>query len=478
MNSGRSHQRLSHGLALTLMLGVVAACASGPTHAPSRPALRVGTSGDYPPFSDWRQERPSGFSVALVGAFAADQGLEPSWVRFRWPELVADLGAGKFELASSGITVRPERSVAGRFSVPVLRNGAVLLLRRPSQAPPLASGYPQDMGTALAELRAIDRPELRVAVNRGGHLERVARALFHQAQVQAIPDNAGVRQALASGQVDAALSNNLEAPLWAEGLSGIELLGPLTRDVVALYVRPDRPELAAQLDAWLMAQEENGRLPELRARYLGPGAGGPTAQPVQALLAATAERLALMPWVAAAKQRSGKPVEDTAQETRVLAAFRAEVRKATPPGETPPSDAVLDAFFQAQMDAAKRVQQRTPVEAGAPTFSLETQLRPAVARITARMATLVARLPAHLDEATVRELARDWLGASGLEAGEVEQLARTLAALRGQPRTHRGQPQELRVLSLEGEWRWRSAAAGHGSVRGASLLPRHHAPLR
>ncbi|WP_224371129.1 transporter substrate-binding domain-containing protein [Hyalangium versicolor] len=432
MTPERSRQRILHGLALAWLLGAVAACASAPAPAPVRPVLRVGTSGDYPPFSDWKQEHPSGFSVALMEAFAADQGLEPSWVRFRWAELVGDLEAGKFDLADSGITVRPERSVAGRFTVPVLRNGAVLLLRYPSQAPPPAVASPQDMGTALARLRALDQPGLRVAVNRGGHLERVARALFHQAQVQAIPDNAGVREALASGQVDAALSNNLEAPRWAEGLLGIELLGPLTRDVVAVYVRADQLELEARLDTWLMAQEESGRLRELRARYLGPGAGGPTALPVQALLAATAERLALMPWVAAAKQRTGKAVEDTSQEARVLAAFRAEVRKAVPPGQEPPSDAALDTFFQAQIDAAKLVQQRTPVEAGAPTYSLEMDLRPAIARITERMATLVARLPAHLDEAEVRELARDWLGASALEPAEVERLARTLAALRSQ----------------------------------------------
>jgi cyclohexadienyl dehydratase len=368
-----------------------------------------------------------------VEAFAASQGLRSSWVRFRWSELVAELDAGKFELAASGITVRPERSVAGSFTVPVLRNGAVLLLRRPSWAPAQAHNYPQELGTALAELQALDRPELRVAVNRGGHLERVARRLFHQAQVQAIPDNAAVRQALASGQVDAALSNNLEAPRWAEGLSGAELLGPLTRDVVALYVRTDQPELEAQLDTWLMAEEQSGALGQLRARYLGPGAGEPTALPVQALLAATAERLALMPWVAASKQRTGKAVEDTAQEARVLAAFRDSVRKAMPSGEAPPSDAALDAFFQAQMDAAKLVQQRAPAEASGPTFSLETELRPAIARVTARMARLVARLPAHLDEATMLEQARDWLGASGLDDSAVERLARTLAALRASP---------------------------------------------
>jgi cyclohexadienyl dehydratase len=434
MNSPRPSSRTLSLLALALMLGTLAGCLSGLGHAPPNAELRAGTSGDYPPFSDWKEEHPQGFSIALVERFAAAHRLQPSWVRFRWPELVQDLEAGKFDLADGGITVRPERSISGRFTVPVLRNGAVLLLRRPGWAPPPATGSQASQESALAELRAIDRPELRVAVNRGGHLERVARSLFLQAQVQAIPDNAAVREALATGQVDAALTNNSEAPRWAQGLTGLERLGPLTRDVVAIYVRADNPQLAAQLDAWLIAQEQSGELGALRARYLGPGAEEPTALPVQALLAATAERLALMPLVAAAKQREGKPIEDTAQESRVLAAFRAAVRSAAAARDTaPPPDEALDAFSQAQMDAAKGVQQRAPASASAPTFSVETQLRPAVARITAKMASLVTRLPAGLDEATVLEQARDWLGASGLEDSELQRIARTLAALSARP---------------------------------------------
>lgn len=428
----RSSLKMPSLLAL-LLLGASAACQSGPPPTPARAELRAGTSGDYPPFSEWKAERPEGFAVALVESFAEASGLEPSWVRFRWPELVKELEAGTFELADGEVTVRPERSLTGRFTVPVLRHGAVLLLRRPSWAPPPASPSPPRLAEALAQVRALDRPELRVAVNRGGHLERVARSLFRQAQVLAIPDNA-VREALATGQADAALSNTIEAPRWAQGLTGIELLGPLTRDIVALYVRADRPELEARLNAWLLAQERSGALGALRARYLGLGAAEATALPVQALLAATAERLALMPWVAAAKQREGKPIEDLPQEAKVLAASRQAVRSAAETlNRAPPPDAALDAFFQAQIDAAKGVQRRASFEAGASSPALDTELRPAIARISERMARLVARLPEDLDEATVLALAQDWLGASGLEAAELERLARTLAALRPGP---------------------------------------------
>ena len=50
-------------------------------------------------------------------------------VRFRWPELTSDLIAGRFDLAMGGVTMRPERAVAGSFTRPVAVAGAVVLAR-------------------------------------------------------------------------------------------------------------------------------------------------------------------------------------------------------------------------------------------------------------------------------------------------------------------------------------------------------------
>src|SRR5689334_8789586 len=152
MSSLRLLSRTPPLLTLALVLGTLAGCLSGPGHAPPQGDLRVGLSSDYPPFSNWKEEQPHGFSVALMESFAAAHRLQPSWVRFRWPELVQDLEAGKFDLAASGITVRPERSVAGRYTVPIVRNDAVLLLRRPGWAPPPAAGPHLSRESALAEL--------------------------------------------------------------------------------------------------------------------------------------------------------------------------------------------------------------------------------------------------------------------------------------------------------------------------------------
>jgi cyclohexadienyl dehydratase len=298
-------------------------------------------------------------------------------------------------------------------------------LRRPAWAPP-PGGSQQE---PLALLAALDRPELRVAVNQGGHLERVARAHFQKARIVAIPDNAAVREALATGQADAALTNTVEGPRWAEGLTGIERVGPFTRDVVALYVSPSRAELAVDLDTWLLRQEESGALGRLREKYLGPGATGPTATPVEALLSATAERLALMPRVATAKRNEGQPIEVPTQEARVLEAARAEVHAAAAAlGVAAPPDEATTAFFQAQMDAAKKLQLRAATTE-TPVHSLERELRPALARISARISTLVPRIPGGLDREATRKTAREELASTGLEVEDIHRLADALREL-------------------------------------------------
>ena len=107
---------------------------------PSR--LRVATSGDYPPFSIAAPDAASGFrgfEIALIERFAAERGIEIEWLRFRWPQLLDDLAADRFDIAASGITLRPERSVAGRFSVSTAASGAVALVADPSTHPTLES---------------------------------------------------------------------------------------------------------------------------------------------------------------------------------------------------------------------------------------------------------------------------------------------------------------------------------------------------
>jgi cyclohexadienyl dehydratase len=113
---------------LLAVLLAFASCASGPARTPPGETLRIGTSGDYAPFSHGDASAPdglAGFDVELVRRFAAERGARLARVRFRWPELAADLRAGRFDVALGGVTVRRSGRVAHRRS----RAGAVVLVR-------------------------------------------------------------------------------------------------------------------------------------------------------------------------------------------------------------------------------------------------------------------------------------------------------------------------------------------------------------
>ncbi|MBW2668153.1 MAG: transporter substrate-binding domain-containing protein, partial [Deltaproteobacteria bacterium] len=268
--------------------------------------IRVGTSGDYAPFSlalEGDEIVFEGFDIAVARAFAEAHGYELVPKRFRWSNLSQSLEAGRFDIAMSGVTIIPDRSAIGRFSIPVVETGAVVLVREPERHP---------------NLESLNRSTVRIGVNAGGYLERVARARFRKATLLTIPDNAAVLDALSTGNVQAVVSDTAEASLWLGATPGAGQLGPITRDRKAYLVRADRPDLAAQLDRWLLAREADGTLAAVRELYLGASAGPAVATPLTALLAAVDERLSLMPLIAVSKREAGLPLVVPRREAIVL----------------------------------------------------------------------------------------------------------------------------------------------------------------
>lgn len=410
-----------------LWVGLAAALAltgASPVRAEADGAdgLRVGTSGDYPPFSRARDGRPAdyeGFDIALARAYAADRKLTLEFVRFRWPRLTKDLQAGRFDVAMSGVTIRPDRSAAGRFTLPVVESGAVVLVGDADR---------------FDKLERLDLPRVRLGVNAGGHLERAARERFPHATLLAIPDNASVLRALREAHVDAVVTDSLEADVWQRGEPDLTRLGPFTRDRKAFLVRPDAADLAGDLDDWLLSKERDGTLARLRSEHLGVGAGPATARPLPALVAALDERLSLMPVIGVVKRRSGVPLEVPERESAVLdAAAAAALEAAHTAKVAPPSFLDLRGFYGALMEAAKEVQWKASRD---PSFApeeplpeLDRALRPALERIDARIARLLIELPGDLDEAAARAAVADGLRTPRLSDASKRALADALAAL-------------------------------------------------
>jgi cyclohexadienyl dehydratase len=358
-----------------------------PTGSRAPDILRVATSGDYVPFSRWPEDgEPIGFSVSVAQAYARDRGVTLEWVRFRWPELAADLKAGSFDLALSGITVRPDRSMLGRFSLPLTRSGAIVLVRADS---------------GLDSALDLDRASIAIAVNAGGHLEGVARRLFPAARIDAIPDNAQVLHRLEQGAVDAIVSDTLEAPHWQQRAdSRLRAIGPLTRDLKAAFFPPENEHEAGRFDRWLLRAETSGKLDELRRAH--GLARGQTALAQAALLSRLDERLSLMRAVAEAKRILAAPIEDSMREALVLdAAVLAVQDSAQVAGIEEPDPRPVRRFFRAQIEAAKWIQaehlQNAPatlaaakaLERTAAKAELDEVIRPALIYLGDRIAMLL-----------------------------------------------------------------------------------------
>jgi cyclohexadienyl dehydratase len=355
-------------LALLLVV-VVVAC------APARPAakvLRVGSSGDYAPFSIHTEAGWGGFDVEVARRFAQDTGRTLELVEFRWPALEPDLAANRFDVAMSGVTMRPWRVRVGTFTRPIARAGAVVVT------------WP----AIAATLEDLEVPARRIGVNAGGYLERVARRLFPRAEIVPIADNRRLAEHLHTRTVEAIVADEFEAPIFQRVLPATVAIGPLTNDRKAYLAR--EPALADELDAWLRAREVDGSLAAVRARVLGPQWGRPNtalASDLDALLSLIELRLAFMPAVGAAKEQLGLPTDDPAQEARVLADVRAHT---TLFGITP---AHVEPLFAAMLQASRNIQNeyraRPPNERPAiEAMDLETESRPALARISR---TIVAR---------------------------------------------------------------------------------------
>lgn len=359
--------------------------------------LRVGISGSYPPFAqlpkvvvpqvvDLTQPsaltpapapQPSGFDVDIARQFAAASHRKVEFVPFEWPQLAELVQRGSIDLAMSGITLRADRALLGRFSRPYLATGAVAVVRATA-------------ADRAAHIDWLDAPEIKLAVNRGGYLEKLARSRFASASLVLVDDNRDLPQMVVDGQVDAALAERFEAQAWQA--RGLRVTPTFTTDLKAYWGAPGAAAVVAELDDWLAARERDGWLDRQRQKWFGSASHQDVnASCVAAVRARLAMRLDLMPYVAAAKRAAGQLVEDPAQEARVLQSAReaAQRHQLSP-------DRVAE-LFRHLIEAAKLIQVQAMMQGGgdlaAPTLvSVRESLMFESAELIAELARCRGRL--------------------------------------------------------------------------------------
>jgi len=188
---------------LAWLLGIQASIAFSDTVADQTlhiSVLRVGTTGDYPPFSlyDHTLNQYQGTDIDRIRAFAQNKQLHIQWIPTTWQTLMTDLLDNRFDVAVGGISITPERAQQALFTIPYLKD---------SKVPLTQCNRVQQFST----LTQIDRPEVTVVSNAGGTNETFVKTNIHKAKMVLLKDNLETVDYLRDGRADVMITDTTEA---------------------------------------------------------------------------------------------------------------------------------------------------------------------------------------------------------------------------------------------------------------------------
>ncbi|XPS92036.1 hypothetical protein M3J09_001442 [Ascochyta lentis] len=188
----------------------------------ARGYLKVGTTGDYKPFSYKVTNRTAlpatpAINTTYIGAdIDLAQSLSNSlslprpveFVPTIWANLTADIAEQKFDIAMSGVSITLARAQKAFFSTAIQRVGKAACVRCADLA-------------KFSSLAAIDTAGVKVAVNPGGTNEAFDRANLKTATIVLVQDNNAVYKAVMDGDADAMISDIIEVELQVRLHPGI-----------------------------------------------------------------------------------------------------------------------------------------------------------------------------------------------------------------------------------------------------------------
>ena len=225
----------------------------------ARGTLRVGTTGDYKPFSYRAAGSDTfiGLDVELAGQLAKTLGVKLELVPSSWPTLMKDLAEDRFDVAMSGVSVSLERQKKALFSIPYMRDGKTPITRCENVQ-------------RFQTLAQIDQAGVRLIVNPGGTNERFARANVKNASITVYPDNVTIFQQIVDGQADLMITDAIETRLQQKLKPALCAVHPeKTFDFSEkAFLLPRDLLWKAFVDQWLHQSVEGGEFARLLDKWL------------------------------------------------------------------------------------------------------------------------------------------------------------------------------------------------------------------
>jgi cyclohexadienyl dehydratase len=233
----------------------------------ARGVIKVGTTGDYAPYSfrDLDSGGFKGFDIDVAHRLAADLGVKLELVQATWPTLMAGLEAGKYDIVASGITVTPEREEAAAFSTPYLHPRFVPIVRK------------KDAGR-FKTLADIDQPGIVVALQQGTASEDAGRRVFKHAILKPVLDPVIDYTEVLAHHADATYTDNLyfATTIGDQYPELMMIQGPDdTKSDIAILTAKGNPKLLDWINAWVAARQADHFLDNLFKTWFGAGGAAP-----------------------------------------------------------------------------------------------------------------------------------------------------------------------------------------------------------
>lgn len=252
-------------------LGLVAGIATGLQGAAAqdsllkkvleRGTLRVGTTGDYPPFSELDQANNTykGYEIDVVTQLAADLGVKVEFVPTNWDTLGAGIQADKYDVTASGITMTLDRLKSVAFSDPYLDSPLVPLILK------------KDDGK-YASWRDMDKEGIKLAVMAGTSAEESAKKNFTKAEIVSITAPALDYQELLAGRVDAAITDTVfikkALAQYADQVAVVGLDKPIEGQPISMMTLQGDQVWLNWINTWIKLKQQTGFFDSLFDKWI------------------------------------------------------------------------------------------------------------------------------------------------------------------------------------------------------------------
>ena len=224
----------------------------------SRGVLRVGTTGDYKPFTYLDNGKYVGYDIVIAEQIGKELGVKVEFIPTTWKSLLDDLNSNKYDIVMGGITRTTYRQTKAEMSNPYLIFGKCFLVRKGEKE-------------KYNSIEAVNNPEVKVGVNIGGTNEKFADMYLNKAKIVRYENNLDVPLAVENGEVDVMVTETPEAIVYEKAnnkLEGALVDKPLTKSQMGYLVKKDQTHLLNTINFILEELEVNGTTEKIRKMYL------------------------------------------------------------------------------------------------------------------------------------------------------------------------------------------------------------------